>query len=193
MPAGEDRRSQSLSDLNYVERQAIAMNHTRLGLAAGAMSALSIMTVAPMASADYDNYAINGSFVTTSNVEWAQIQQQYHDVPVVRSVWTFSTTCRTATDCVGTVTSDLGWTAKAESTNGTWYVQRDIPSFQTCPDGSPAHGLQTYTFFPVDSTGYVDHDSTTFAGKDKTVGDSGNCGESKWYVIEMPFKMVKAA
>jgi hypothetical protein len=46
-------------------------------------------------------------------------------------------------------------------------------------------------FFPVDSTGYVDHLSTTFAGKDKTVGDSGNCGESKWYVIEMPFKMVK--
>ena len=64
------------------------VNHMRLGLAVGAMSALSIMTLAPMASADYDNYAINGSFVTTSNGEWAQIPVSYTHLtlPTIYSV-----------------------------------------------------------------------------------------------------------
>ena len=176
---------------NHVEGQAMGAVHHKLSLTLVAASATSLLTLAPPASGDYDNYAINGSFVTTSNGEWAQIHQQYHNVPTVRSTWTFSTTCRTATDCTGTVNSDRGWAAKASSTNGTWYVQRDLPDWQQCPDGTSAHGLQTYMFFPVDSTGYVDHDSTTFAGKDKTVGDSGNCGENNWFVVEMPFKMVK--
>lgn len=164
---------------------------TKLAQSVAAVSATCLLGALPVASADYENYALNGTWQTVSNGDWAQIRQQYHNVPTVRSNWTFDTTCRNATDCEGTVTSDQGWTAKASNKNGTWFVTRDLPDWEVCPDGTTGHAIQTYTFQPRDSTGYVDFNSTTFGGKDKTVGDSGNCGVSKWYVVEMPFTMAK--
>ena len=54
---------------NHVERQAMGAVHHKLSLTLVAASATSLLALAPPALGDYDNYAINGSFVTTSNGE----------------------------------------------------------------------------------------------------------------------------
>ncbi len=36
-----------------------------------------------------------------------------------------------------------------------------------------------------------EHDTTTLAGEDSTIGPSGACGVNKWLTIKMPFTAVK--
>ncbi|AGP62364.1 hypothetical protein OEM_08280 [Mycobacterium intracellulare subsp. yongonense 05-1390] len=72
-----------------------------------------------------------------------------------------------------------------------WWVKRELPNWETCPDGSSYPGQQTYSFFPVDSNGGFELGSPTLAGKDKTIGPSGACRVNKWLVVEMPFRLDK--
>ena len=71
--------------------------------------------------------------------------------------------------------------------------QTQATALGAVPDGTAADGLQTFRFYPVDTaTGNVsEHDTTTLAGEDSTIGPSGACGVSKWLTIKMPFKAVK--
>jgi hypothetical protein len=149
------------------------------------------MSAAPAGRADDDGTAINGTFTATSNGEWAQTNQVYHDEATVRSIWTIRTMCTTAMDCNGTVTSDQGWTAVIYTTNVQWYVKRDLPNWEHCPDGTAAPGHQVYRFAQVGADGYLDRNSTTYAGEDVTTGPSGACGRNDWLQIESPFKLVK--
>ncbi|HZC09256.1 MAG TPA: hypothetical protein VE485_04400 [Mycobacterium sp.] len=151
----------------------------------------AFMSPVPAARADDDGTAINGTFTATSNGEWAQTNQVYHDEATVRSIWTIRTTCTTAMDCNGTVTSDQGWTAAIYTTNVQWYVKRDLPDWEHCPDGTAAPGHQVYRFAQVGADGYLDRNSTTYAGEDVTTGPSGACGVNDWLQIESPFKLVK--
>ncbi|MEN4474518.1 hypothetical protein [Mycolicibacterium cosmeticum] len=134
-------------------------------------------------------WGINGTFATSSNGEWAQVNQRYEDQPSVRSTWTVSTQCTSPTDCVGTVTSDAGWTAPIYTTSGLWYVKRAVPNWRFCADGVPVEGLQIYKIYPVGADGHVDVNAQEYTGQDKTVGPSGSCGRNQWPVIEMPFYM----
>jgi hypothetical protein len=145
--------------------------------------------VTPVASASY--YDINGVYAATSNGQWAQTNHQYHDEPSVVSRWTISTHCTSPYDCRGTVHSDLGWDATIYTQNQLWYIVRDVPDWEPCPDGSHAGGTQTYMFYPVGDDGMVAMSSNTFAGYDKTIGQSGACGVNKWIAVELPFKLVK--
>ena len=61
-----------------------------------------------------------------------------------------------------------------------WYVKRDVPNWERCEDGTAFTGQQTFYFYPVNSNGEFTLGSPTFAGKDKTVGPSGACGQNKW-------------
>jgi hypothetical protein len=165
-----------------------------LGKASAAAAFVSL--VAPLATVPYaragdDPTAINGTFTATSNGEWAQTNGIYHDEATVRSTWTISTTCTTPVDCTGTVNSDQGWTANIYTTDGLWYVKRDLLDWERCDDGSSAPGQQIYRFVPVGPDGYVNPASTTYAGEDKTIGPSGACGKNQWLAIAMPFKLVK--
>lgn len=146
---------------------------------------------APVARAD--DGGLNGTFTATSNGDWAKTNEQYRDEKTVVSTWTIHTTCSTTYDCSGTVTSDLGWTARISTSSAIpWYVRRDIPDWEPCAGGGPpGHGRQTYMFYPVGSDGHQDFTSTTYAGTDRTIGDSGACGINKSLVIEMPLKLVK--
>ena len=68
--------------------------------AAAFFAAVSVaFATAPHASADedYSKYAMNGTYSVVSNGEWARMNDRYQDEPSVRSTWTVTSICSTAT------------------------------------------------------------------------------------------------
>lgn len=140
-------------------------------------------------SAHAEDAALNGTFLAISNGEWAQTNDVYRDEATVRSTWTITMTCTNVVTCAGTVVSDAGWTADVTTTNGEYVVQRDIPGWAPCPDGTFATGHQRYRFFPVAPDGYLLPGSRVFAGFDKTLTDSGSCRVNQRLEIDLPFRL----
>lgn len=156
-----------------------------------AIAAASVICT-PTAQADYEQYAMNGTYSVVSNGEWARNNDRYQDEPTVRSTWTVTSTCTTAMTCAGKVTSSLGWTEDVYTISGAdWYVKHAVPDWIPCPDGSRAPGLQIYHFYPADDAGLVKRISDMWLGTDQTTGISGNCGRNKSLVINLPVKIVK--
>ena len=147
---------------------------------------------APSARAADDGDPINGTYIATSVGEWAETNRSFHDEPTVHSTWTVTSSCASAQDCTGQVTSDQGWSAPLVKHDGSvWYVRRDVPNWEVCTDGTAATGHQVIYFVPVGQDGMVQAGSSTLAGMDKTTGPSGACGMNRWLVIEMPFRLDK--
>ncbi len=139
-----------------------------------------------------EDVAINGTYRVTSIGDYAQTNDQYKGEATVIQTWTISSSCVTWQECHGTVTSDQGWSAPMYMIDGTqWYVKRDVPDWERCQDGTAYTGQQTYYFYPVNSYGEFSLGSPTLAGKDKTVGPSGACGENQWLDIAMPLRLDK--
>jgi len=149
--------------------------------------------VPPTAAASSEDWGLNGTYIATSNGDWAQTNDIYRDEASVRSTWTISTTCTSPVDCTGRVHSDLGWTADVNIHGSEYVVKRDIPNWEPCPDGTTRPGHQIYSFYPVDETGFVSIGSTIFAGVDKTSSDSGSCGINQALVITMPFRLERVS
>ena len=148
-------------------------------------------TAAPVAGATVGS-PLNGTYVATSNGEWAKTNDIFHDEASIRSTWTITSRCSYPTECSGTVSSDWGWSAPIYMTSGVWYLKRTVENWQPCPDGTAGPGLQVFHFYPStpDGTGN-DPTSSTLLGEDQTTGVSGSCGSSKVVFIAMPFKLVK--
>jgi hypothetical protein len=125
------------------------------------------------------------------DLNWAKTNERYQNESTVRSKWTIASTCNTALDCKGRVSSDAGWSSDVDTTNGTWVVRRNIANWEPCADGSSAQGLQLIRFYPVGADGGVDMTSTTYAGTDTTTSPSGSCGRNQSLVISMPFRLQK--
>ncbi|GFG74595.1 hypothetical protein [Mycobacterium botniense] len=139
-----------------------------------------------------EDVALNGTYRATSIGDWAKTNDQFHNEATVTSIWTISSSCTTFEECTGTVTSDQGWSAPIYTHDGAlWYVKRDVPNWETCPDGTSYTGKQTFYFIPVNSNAEAQIGSPTLAGKDKTVGPSGACGQNKWLTVELPFRLDK--
>jgi len=154
--------------------------------------AVSVATaLAPAAGASVGDGSINGTYLATSDGVWAKTDDQYRDAPTVTSVWTVSSSCPNKVDCTGQVTSDQGWTLPLTKRNTFWVLVRDIPQWLPCPDGTFAHGTQRIMFYPLDDSGNVNPDSSSFAGHDKIFGDGGNCGRNQSVVLDLPFTLVK--
>ena len=154
--------------------------------AAGMVGGLS---AAPPARA-YDP-SINGTFTATIIGDYARTRQVYHQEAVVRSTWTISSSCTTAEDCGGQVSSDQGWTAPLRMSDGyNWYVRRDIPNWETCPDGTAFPGKDYVYFYPADpETGLSVQGSPVLAGREQTIGPSGACGTNFPMEIEQPIRL----
>lgn len=139
-----------------------------------------------------EEVALNGTFRATSIGELAKTNDQYHAEPTTVSTWTINSSCTTFQECTGTVTSDQGWSAPTYTHDGAlWYVKREVPNWERCEDGTAYTGQQTYFFYAVDSAGMSELGSPTFAGKDKTVGPSGACGQNKILNVTIPFRLDK--
>lgn len=136
-----------------------------------------------------EEWGINGTFATSSNGDWAKVNERYEDQPSVRSTWTINTTCVGPSECTGTVNSDQGWSAPIYTTNGLWYVKRSVPDWRYCADGTPVEGLQVYKIYPVGFDGHYDISSHEYTGENQTTGPSGSCGRNQWPAIRMPFYM----
>jgi hypothetical protein len=165
--------------------------------AVGAIAGPSLLAVvlglgtASSAIASDDGSALNGTYLATSNGEWARTNESYHDEATVTSTWTITSTCTTAVDCTGQVTSDAGWTADLNRTNVEWSVKRELPNWETCADGTATPGNQVFRFYSASTSGQSSADSTVLIGEDKTTGLSGACGRNQWLTVRMPFKLVK--
>jgi hypothetical protein len=146
-------------------------------------------------SARAEGNPINGTYIATSVGEWAKTNEVYRDEATVRSTWTITSSCTTFQECSGEVTSDQGWSAPITVNDGSeWYVRRDVPNWEVCPDGTAVTGSQTYMFYFVGPDGKTQPGgSPTLTGFDKTVGPSGACGVNRWLVIMMPFRLDKIA
>jgi hypothetical protein len=161
------------------------------GAALAAACAFGVQT-APSAAAEYEQYAMNGTYSVVSNGEWARMNDRYQDEPSVRSEWTVSTVCTTALTCSGTVTSTLGWTEDVYTgTGNTWYVKHYVADWIPCPDGTMAPGLQVYKFYPSNEDGMSQRISDLGVGEDETTGVSGNCGRNRSLVLNLPVKITK--
>lgn len=137
--------------------------------------------------------AINGTYRATSLGTWAKTNNSFHDEATVTSTWTVASSCTTAQDCTGQVSSDQGWSAPLVMHDGAmWSVKREVPNWGTCPDGSTFTGQQMFLFSPVTPDGFGGTDwSPTLTGKDETIGPSGACRVNKALAIEMPFRLDK--
>lgn len=137
--------------------------------------------------------AVNGKYVATIVGDWARSRQVLHQEPVVRSVWTITSSCQTAMECTGTVVSDQGWTATIHMHDGlNWFLKREIPNWETCGDGTSYPGTDYTNFYPSDpETGVITRGSPVFAGSDRTLGPSGACATSWPLDIAQPFRLDK--
>ena len=139
-----------------------------------------------------EDVALNGTFRATSIGDYAQRNDQYFGEPTVYQIWTISSSCVSTQECHGTVTSDQGWSAPLYLNDGEmWKVKRDVPDWERCEDGTAYTGQQTFYFYPVNDYGGYQLGSPTMAGKDKTVGPSGACGQNQWLDITMPLRLDK--
>jgi hypothetical protein len=146
----------------------------------------------PMAAATGDDWGLNGTYLASSNGDWAKTNDVYHSEGTVRSKWAITTTCSTPVECTGRVVSDQGWSADVSLHGSEYVVKRDVANWEPCPDGNARTGHQIYRFYPVDERGLVTWGSNILAGVDQTSGDSGACGINKALVIGMPFRLEKA-
>ncbi|OBI43153.1 hypothetical protein A5707_05430 [Mycobacterium kyorinense] len=163
---------------------------TAMLLAANIFGALG--AASPAGATTKEEVALNGTYQVTSNGNMAKINRQYNQEPVVTTTWTLSSTCTSFMSCSGTASSDQGWTAPLILKDGLqWYVTHDVPNWETCEDGTSFTGRQEFYFYPVDpnGTGVVQIGSPVLAGKDKTIGPSGACGQNQWLTIEMPLRL----
>jgi hypothetical protein len=171
----------------------------QLGTAAAAMllaaSAVGVLGPASAARATTkEDVAINGTYRVTSIGNWAKINDQFNGEPTTVQTWTLSSTCTTFLECDGTMKSDEGWSARLYMLDGTsWNVRRDVPNWERCQDGTAFTGKQTFSFYAVnpDGSGYLQLGSPVMAGKNKTVGPSGACGQNQWLTIELPMRLDK--
>ena len=162
------------------------------GVVMCAVAALAGTAIPLQAHASDGDWGLNGSYIATSNGEWAKTNERFQDEASIRSTWTITTKCSYPTECTGTVSSDFGWSAPIYQTGGVWYVKRTVDNWEPCPDGTAASGLQVFRFVPTTPDGsQTDPTSTTLVGEDQTTGQGGACGINKPLFINMPFKLVK--
>jgi hypothetical protein len=143
----------------------------------------------PLAQATDDDYAINGRFVATSDGAYATTDYAFHNEATVKSMWTITSKCTTDVHCTGQVHSDQGWSAPLRTEGPVWYVDHDVPHWETCPDGTSSPGHQTFTFNPSNANGVTQIGSPYLEGKDETVGPRYACGRATVLTIVMPFRL----
>jgi hypothetical protein len=154
------------------------------------------LATSPLVRANSDDFAINGIYAATSDGNYATTDYAFHNEATVRSSWTVTSHCITDDSCSGKVASDQGWSAPLTMEVGhVWQVERDVPNWQTCPDGTTFTGHQSFMFYPSNADGLTQIGSPYLEGRDKTVGPRYPCGNTYWYgkplTVVMQFRLDK--
>ena len=140
-----------------------------------------------------EEVAINGTFRATSIGDWAKINDQYYGEPTVVQTWTISSSCATFQECHGTVTSDQGWSAPLYmNLTGDVEGQTRCAELGAVRRRHRVHRTADLLFLSSEpDNGEYQLGSPIMAGKDKTVGPSGACGQNQWLDIAMPLRLDK--
>ncbi len=161
------------------------------GVAATAIAVLGSLGVAPQAHASNYGIELNGTWRVMTNGEWARTNQVLIDEKVVIQNWTITSSCVSPLECTGTVVSDQGWTAPINLVKVYWILNRDIPNWAPCPDGTFATGHDKWTVWGINPT-INERDlkiTDLLAGHQITETESGACGINKPLDIEIPVRM----
>ena len=161
------------------------------GIAATAMTVLGSLGAAPSAHASNFGIELNGTWRVMSNGEWARTNQVLIDQKTRIQTWTISSSCVSPLECSGQVTSDEGWTAPINLVKVYWILNREVPNWLPCPDGTFATGHQKYYVWGINPA-VNERDlriTDLLAGRDITESDSGACGVNKPLDIELPVRM----
>ncbi len=135
------------------------------------------------------DWALNGTFLVTSNGDWAKTNNVYRDEASMQSHWTVTMTWTLTSDCKGRVVSSAGWSADIRSSYGEWIVERELPDWEPCADGAHFVGYQRFRFYPVDEAGLVRPGSPVMAGVDETQSPSGACRLNQPLRIALPLRL----
>jgi hypothetical protein len=168
--------------------------HRRCRYLGRALAAVVVVTaMVGRAQAVPGGTPLNGRYLVTSNGDWAQTNEVYHNEKTVRQEWTITSSCADSSSCTGKVTSSQGWSADLRYFDSWWTVTHAVEKWEPCPDGSAAPGKQHFQFWGVDrATGFEDESNSRFlVGNDVTYGVSGSCGISRQQVINLPLRVQK--
>lgn len=165
------------------------MRRLRMMVGITAVSLMGATGLAPTAHASNYGFELNGQYLVTSNGDWAKSNEVYHDEWTVRQVWNIVTSCSDMQTCTGQVTSSQGWTEPIRFRSDHWILDRTIPDWQPCYDGTVSPGHQKYMFWPVNVIGFVGGDGSVFGGWDQTDGVSGGCGRNQPLQIRSPLRV----
>jgi hypothetical protein len=157
------------------------------GVAATAIAVLGSLGAPPPAQASNFGVELNGTYLVSTNGEQAKTNDVYMDERSEIQTWTVSSTCVSPIECNGQVTSDQGWSTTMRL-NEYWYVERTIPNWAPCPDGSFADGYQKFMFWGLNPRTIERRLTFTdfMVGRDVVKTESGACGKNLPLVIEMP-------
>ena len=161
------------------------------GVAATVMTVLGSLAVAPSAHASNYGIELNGTWRVMQNGDWARTNQVLIDEKVIIETWTITSSCVSPIECTGQVTSDQGWSAPINLVTVYWILNRDIPNWAPCPDGTFAPGHQKFTVWGINPA-LNERDlriTDLLAGRVITETDSGACGRNQPLDIEVPVRM----
>ncbi|GAB3236786.1 hypothetical protein GCM10027535_48000 [Mycolicibacterium hippocampi] len=138
---------------------------------------------------------ISGTWEVFSDGEWARTNEVLIDQLSVRETWTVNVSCVSPIECTGEVTSSLGWTGTARLPGDYWFIERDVPNWMPCPNGTFATGHQKFIMWGVDrnTEERLTKNFTYMAGRNVTKSDSGACGVNTPKVIELPVSAQKVS
>ena len=163
------------------------------GVAAGTLAVLGNLGAPAPAQASDFGVEINGIYRSQSNGSYARTNQVFKDERTVIETWTMSSSCVSPIECSGEVKSDGGWTAPLVYDGDMWTIDRVIPNWEPCPDGTFADGAQHFLFWSQDPVRNERNPkiTTLLGGRNLTKSVSGSCGINKPLIIELPLRLEK--
>lgn len=161
------------------------------GLAATAITVLGSLSGAAAAHASNFGIELNGTWRVMSDGEWARTNDVKIEQKTVLQTWTITSSCVSPIECTGEVTSDQGWSAPLRLAPDWWIVDRVVPNWVPCANGTFVNGFQKFLFWGINPVLNERELKITdlMAGRDRTTGPSGACGVNKPVVIELPLRL----
>lgn len=156
------------------------------------MAVLGSVGAASSAHAQDFGTELTGTWRVFSDGEWARTNGVLIDERSTLETWSVTSSCVSPIECYGEVQSDAGWTAPLRL-DAFYYVEREIPNWMPCPDGTFATGYQMFLLWGVNraTEETVSRDIQTIAGRNITKSVSGACGVNQPKVIELPVRAEK--
>ncbi|WP_232004906.1 hypothetical protein [Mycobacterium sp. ACS1612] len=114
----------------------------------------------------------------------------YIDQPSKMETFSVTSDCISPIECYGEVRSDAGWTGALNFNGDSWRIDRDVPNWLPCPDGTAAPAHQNFALWGWNpATSEKNKDRDLIVGWERTLAPSGACGYNKPVVTQLPVRL----